>query len=287
VVPEVHAVLDHIAAFAERVRSGSWKGVTGKPLTDIVSIGIGGSYLGVEYVYEALRKDSAGAAGAEGRRLHFLANVDPVDVARACEGFDPETTLVIVISKTFTTAETMLNARTLRDWLVRSLTASGTATEAAIVAAHMVAVSTNLPATTAFGIAAENVFGFWDWVGGRYSVCSAVGMLPLSLHYGYKVMSHFLEGAASIDRHFVSAPPAHNLPVIMGLLGVWNSSFLGHGSRALLPYSQAMLRFPAHIQQVRWRQRDARRRDLPRAHVDGVPAPASPRRWTWNPTASG
>lgn len=187
VVPEVHAVLDRIGAFTHAIRSGAKTGVTGKPLTDVVSIGIGGSYLGVEYVYEALRKDSTAAGAAEDRKLRFLANVDPVDVARALEGLNPETTLVVVISKTFTTAETILNAKTCKDWLVRSLTgAAGAAagvTPESIVAAHMCAVSTNIPATTAFGINPDNVFGFWDWVGGRYSVCSAVGMLPLSLHY--------------------------------------------------------------------------------------------------------
>ena len=158
---------------------------------------------------------------------------------------------MVVISKTFTTAETLLNAKSLRTWLVKSLTAlPGGATEEAIVAAHMAAVSTNLTATGAFGISPDAVFGFWDWVGGRYSVSSAVGVLPLSLHFGYDVMSKFLAGAHAMDKHFVTAPFAHNLPVIMGLFGVWNSSFLGYPSRALLPYAQALMRFPAHIQQV-------------------------------------
>lgn len=235
VVPDVHAVLDRIAAFAGDVREGRARGVTGKPITSVVSIGIGGSYLGVEFVYEALRREGTAAAAAEGRRLRFLANVDPVDVARALEGLDPETTLVIVISKTFTTAETMLNARTARDWLVRSLSskspaagaadggaaggAGGGASAAAIVAAHMAAVSTNLAATGAFGIAPERVFGFWDWVGGRYSVCSAVGVLPLALHFGFPIMHRFLAGAHAVDQHFQHAPLAANLPVLLGLLG--------------------------------------------------------------------
>ena len=184
VVPAVHDVLNRIRDFSERVRNGAWKGVAGDAITNVVSIGIGGSYLGVEFVYEALRKESAAAAAADGRKLRFLANVDPVDVARALEGLNPQNTLVIVVSKTFTTAETMLNARTLKDWLIRSLSADGKHNAADIVRHHMAAVSTNIAATTSFGIAPENVFGFWDWVGGRYSVCSAVGVLPLALHYG-------------------------------------------------------------------------------------------------------
>jgi len=205
----------------------------------------------VEFVYEALRKEASAAAACDGRRLRFLANVDPVDVSRACEGLDPETTLVVVISKTFTTAETVLNAKTLRDWLVRSISATAPGvSQAAMVAHHVAAVSTNIPATTAFGINPDNVFGFWDWVGGRYSVCSAVGVLPLALHYGFDTMERFLAGAHSVDRHFTTAPLVHNLPVLLGLIGVWNSSFLGYPSRALLPYAQALLRFPAHIQQV-------------------------------------
>jgi glucose-6-phosphate isomerase len=237
-----------VAAFAGRVRSGAHAGATGRPLTDVLSIGIGGSYLGVEFVHEALRCDAAGAAGAAGRRLRFLANVDPVDFARAVEGLDPETTLVLVVSKTFTTAETMLNARTARDWLVRGM--AGKAAPAAVVAAHVAAVSTALPLVAAFGIAPENVFGFWDWVGGRYSVTSAVGVLPLALAHGPAVVDAFLAGAAEMDAHFAAAPLEANLPVTLGLLGVWNATFLGHATRALLPYSQALLRLPAHIQQV-------------------------------------
>lgn len=143
----------------------------------------------------------------------------------------------------------MLNARTLRDWLLKGLSATGSSADD-IVGRHMIAVSANVPGATAFGIGADNVFGFWDWVGGRYSVCSAVGVCPLALQYGMPVVSEFLAGAQSVDEHFFTAPLAENLPVLMGLLGVWNSTFLGYGSRALLPYSQALLRFPAHIQQV-------------------------------------
>jgi glucose-6-phosphate isomerase len=242
-VKQVHQVLRRVKAFSERVRSGAWKGATGKALTDVVSIGIGGSYLGPEFVFEALRTDPACAKAAAGRRLRFLANVDPIDAARALEGLDPARTLAVVVSKTFTTAETMLNARTVRAWLVKALGAKA-------VAKHMVAVSTNLPEVEAFGIDPQNVFGFWDWVGGRYSVCSAVGVLPLSLQFGYPRLAEFLAGAHAMDAHATTAPLERNLPVLLGLFGVWNSSFLGRSTRALLPYCQALLKFAPHIQQV-------------------------------------
>ena len=243
VVDEVHTVLDHIRQFSDEVREGTRKGQTGKPLLNVVAIGIGGSYLGPEFAYEALRTDPDCAKTAEGRRLRFLANVDPIDVTRATEGLDPENTLVVVVSKTFTTAETMLNARTLRAWLVESM-------GEACVSKHMVAVSTNLEAVSAFGIDPANAFGFWDWVGGRYSVWSAVGAVPLALQYGYAAFAKFLAGGHDIDKHFFEADFAENLPVQLGLFGVWNSSFLGRGTRALLPYCQALLKFAPHIQQV-------------------------------------
>jgi glucose-6-phosphate isomerase len=243
VVAEVHAVLARIKRFSEAVRRGTWKGATGQTLTDVVAIGIGGSYLGPEFVAECLRTEAACVKAAEGRRLRFLANVDPVDVARALADLDPETTLVVVVSKTFTTAETMLNARTLRAWLTKHL---GTAA----VAKHMVAISTNLAEVEKFGIDPKNAFGFWDWVGGRYSVWSAVGLLPLALQYGWKPMERFLAGGRDLDQHLLTAPLAKNLPVLLGLYGVWNSTFLGHATRALLPYSQAMLKLAPHIQQV-------------------------------------
>lgn len=243
VVDEVHGVLDHVRQFSEAVRSGAHVGVTGKPLSDVIAIGIGGSYLGPDFVAEALRTEPAAAQAAAGRRLRFLANVDPIDAARATEGLDPETTLVVVISKTFTTAETMLNARTIRQWLVDRLGEGA-------IARHMVAVSTNLQEVARFGIDPKNTFGFWDWVGGRYSVWSAVGAVPLSLQYGFETFAKFLAGGHDLDQHFFGAPMPANLPVLLGLVGVWNSTFLGHPSRALLPYCQAMLKFAPHIQQV-------------------------------------
>ncbi|DBA02154.1 TPA: hypothetical protein N0F65_004789 [Lagenidium giganteum] len=249
VVPDVHAVLNAIKAFSNGLRSGAKQGSTGKQIKNVISIGIGGSYLGPEFVYEALRFEPVAKAASAGRTLRFLANVDPVDVARATDGLNAEETLVIVVSKTFTTAETMLNARTLRKWLVDSLTSKGVS-EADAVSKHMIAVSAAVPKVQEFGIDAANIFGFWDWVGGRYSVTSAVGIVPLALHFGFDIAEKFLAGAHDLDTHFLEAPPRTNLPILMGLLGVWNSSFLGHGSRALLPYSQALLRFSAHIQQV-------------------------------------
>ena len=243
VVPEVHEVLGRVRAFSQEVRDGTRRGVTGLHLTDVVAIGIGGSYLGPEFVSEALRTHPESAAAASGRRLRFLANVDPIDVERALRGLDPASTLVVVVSKTFTTAETVLNARTVRQWLVEALGPEA-------VERHMVAVSTNLEAVAAFGIDPENAFGFWDWVGGRYSVCSAVGVLPLALQYGWPSVEAFLAGARDLDRHLLEAPLESNLPVLLGLLSLWNVSFLELPVLALLPYCQALLRFPAHIQQV-------------------------------------
>ncbi|KAK4490329.1 hypothetical protein RD792_001003 [Penstemon davidsonii] len=224
VVPDVWQVLDKIKDFSERVRSGVWIGATGKVLKDVIAIGIGGSFLGPLFVHTALQTDPEATEFASGRQLRFLANVDPIDVARNIAGLNPETTLVVVVSKTFTTAETMLNARTLREWISAALGPQA-------VSKHMVAVSTNLTLVEKFGIDPNNAFAFWDWVGGRYSVCSAVGVLPLSLQYGFDVVEKFLKGASSIDQHFHSAPFEQNLPVLLGLLSVWNVSFLGYPAR--------------------------------------------------------
>merc|ERR1719487_913360 len=185
VVAEVWSVLDAIKSFSDKVRSGEWKGHTGKPLTDVVCIGIGGSYLGVEFVFEALKTDPEAAAAASGRSLRFLANVDPIDVKRALTGLNAEETLVVIVSKTFTTAETMLNARTVKEWLIKEL---GTPD---CVPKHVVACSTALDKTTAFGIDPKNVFGFWDWVGGRFCCWSAVGVMPLALQYGFDIVEKF------------------------------------------------------------------------------------------------
>jgi len=246
ILAEVHAMRDKIEDFSEQVRCGEYEGLTGKPFKNVLCIGIGGSHLGPEFVYEALKADPDAEKAAEGRTLRFLANVDPVDFHLCTRDLDPEETLVVVISKTFTTAETMLNARTVRNWLLEGIEGS----ENDIVAQHMVAVSCNGNKCREFGISESRIFGFWDWVGGRFSVCSAVGLLPLSLQYSYDVMSQFLAGAHDIDEHFFKAPLRDNIPIILGLLGVWNSTFLGYETRAVLPYAQALKRFPAHIQQV-------------------------------------
>lgn len=243
VVSDVWEVLDKIKTFSEKVRKGSWLGATGKPLTNVVAIGIGGSFLGPLFVHTALQTEPDGAQSSKGRRLRFLANVDPIDVARSVDGLSQESTLVVIVSKTFTTAETMLNARTLRTWITSALGSEA-------VSKHMVAVSTNLKLVKEFGIDPNNAFAFWDWVGGRYSVCSAVGILPLALHYGFTVASKFLEGAHSVDNHFKTAPFEQNLPVLLGLMSIWNVSFLGYPARAILPYCQALEKLAPHIQQL-------------------------------------
>lgn len=249
VVDDVHNVLDKIFEFANNIRNGKSLGITNKKLKNVISIGIGGSYLGPEFVFEALKTDKDGYEASKGRTLRFLANVDPVDVKRATEGLDPEETLVIVVSKTFTTAETMLNARTLRNWLIKNLSTKGKDED--IIKKHMIAVSANVKGAVEFGIDENNIFGFWDWVGGRYSVCSAVGIVPLSLQYGDKLMKEFLSGCHDMDLHFLNEKDFQkNIVITMGLIGVWNSTFLKYPSRAILPYSQALLRFAAHIQQV-------------------------------------
>ena len=243
VVPEVWSVLDRIKDFSDRVRSGEWTGITGKRLKNVVTVGIGGSFLGPLFVHYALRTNPQCADAAQGRNLRFLANVDPVDVARALNNLDQEETLIVIVSKTFTTTETMLNARTVRRWITEYLGEDA-------VEKHMVAVSTNTELVREFGIREENMFGFWDWVGGRYSVCSAVGMLPLSLQYGFDNMREMLEGANDMDNHYATAPFENNLPVLMGLIGVWNVSFLQCPAKAILPYCQALSKLGPHIQQV-------------------------------------
>lgn len=249
----VEEVLHAMEQFSNQVRSGAHKGFSGKTLKSVVCIGIGGSYLGPEFVYEALRSDyrAAGARAVAGDRItRFLANVDPVDVGRALEGLNPEETLVIIISKTFTTAETMLNAVTVRDWLLSHYRKSGSSfDERSLIDAHFCAVSTALEKTAAFGI--SRVFGFWDWVGGRFSVCSAVGVLPLALQFGFDVCRQFLAGAHMVDEHFRTEKDySKNIPLLLGLVSVWNSSFLGIRSNAILPYAQSLVRFVAHIQQL-------------------------------------
>ncbi|HWD61322.1 MAG TPA: glucose-6-phosphate isomerase [Humibacter sp.] len=246
---DVQAVLDRIAAFADRVRSGEWTGITGKKVATVVNIGIGGSDLGPVMVYEALKPYAD--AGLEAR---FISNIDPTDLAQKTAGLDPETTLFIVASKTFTTLETLTNARLARDWLWDGLKASGAIgdddqSKQDAVAHHFIAVSTALDKVAAFGIDTDNAFGFWDWVGGRYSVDSAIGT-SLAIVLGPQSFTDFLTGFHAVDEHVRTTPLAQNVPVLMGLLNVWYSNLLGAQSHAVLPYAQLLHRFPAYLQQL-------------------------------------
>ena len=239
VVPEVHAVLDAMSAFANRVRSGAWKGHTGKRIRNIVNIGIGGSDLGPVMAYEALRHYSE-----RGLTFRFVSNVDGIDFVEATHDLNPAETLFIVSSKTFTTLETMTNAESARDWLLQGLRGDSKA-----VAKHFVAVSTNAEKVSAFGIDTANMFGFWDWVGGRYSMDSAIGLSTM-LAIGPENFRAMLDGFHEIDEHFRTAPFEKNLPALMGLLSVWNTDFLGAETVAVLPYEQYLKRFPAYLQQL-------------------------------------
>ena len=239
VVPEVHAVLDRMSAFCERVRSGSWRGHGGQPIRNVVNIGIGGSDLGPVMAYEALRHYSAREL-----RLRFVSNIDATDFTEAVRDLDARETLFIVSSKTFTTLETMTNAHSARAWLLQQLGGDDAA-----VAKHFVAVSTHAAEVARFGIAADNVFGFWDWVGGRYSMDSAIGLSTM-LAIGPVHFHAMLAGFHEIDEHFRCAPFERNLPVLMGLIGLWHNNFLGAHTAAVLPYEQYLKRFPAYLQQL-------------------------------------
>ncbi|TYC48667.1 glucose-6-phosphate isomerase [Rhodobacterales bacterium] len=236
VMPDVRSVLDAMADFSEAVRSGDLKSSTGAPFTDVVNIGIGGSDLGPVMATLAL------APYHDGPALHYVSNVDGAHIADTLEMLDPATTLIIVASKTFTTIETMTNAQTARKWIADALGEEA-------VGDHFAAVSTALDKVAAFGIDENRVFGFWDWVGGRYSIWSAIG-LPLMIAIGPDAFSDFLEGAYALDTHFREAPLAENLPVLMALIGVWNRDVLGLSSRAVLPYDQRLSRLPAYLQQL-------------------------------------
>jgi glucose-6-phosphate isomerase len=239
VVPEVHAVLLKMEAFSKRIRSGAWKGHTGKRIKNIVNIGIGGSDLGPVMAYEALKDYSDRAL-----TFRFVSNVDGIDFVEATHDLNPAETLFIVSSKTFTTLETMTNAQSARAWLLKGLGGNPKA-----VAKHFVAVSTNAEKVSAFGIDTANMFGFWDWVGGRYSMDSAIGLSTM-LAIGPKNYRDMLAGFHTMDEHFRTAPFEKNLPVIMGLLSIWNTDFLGAHTVAVLPYEQYLKRFPAYLQQL-------------------------------------
>ena len=237
VVADVHTVLDQIGDFCERVRGGQWKGYTGKPVTDIVNIGIGGSHLGPKMACQALR-----SFGAPHLSMHFVSNVDGHDLAAVLGQVNPETTLFVIASKTFTTLETMTNARSARQWFLQN----GREID---LAKHFVAVSTNAEAVRAFGIDPDNMFPFWDWVGGRYSVWSAIG-LPLALAIGFEGFKEFLAGGHAMDMHFKSAPLEQNMPVILGLVGFWNRNFFNTASVSIAPYHQDLSSFPGYLQQL-------------------------------------
>jgi len=239
VVPEVHAVLDKMADFSERVRSGAWKGHTGKRIRNVVNIGIGGSDLGPVMAYEALRHYSQ-----RDMTFRFVSNIDGTDFAEAVRDLDPAETLFIVSSKTFTTLETMTNAQTARAWAV-----AGFGRDERSVAKHFVAVSTNAPEVAKFGIDTANMFGFWDWVGGRYSMDSAIGLSTM-IAIGPNNFRAMLDGFHQMDEHFRTAPFEANLPVIMGLLSLWYNNFFGAQTVAVLPYEQYLKRFPAYLQQL-------------------------------------
>ena len=249
VVRQVHEVLDREIAFAERVRSGEWTGVTGKPITTVINIGIGGSDLGPVMVYEALKPYKA-----DGIECRYVSNIDPADMYEKTKDVDPETVLFIVASKTFTTLETMTNARMAKNWLINSLENTG-AIERTLAAReeatekHFVAVSTALDRVAEFGIDPSNAFGFWNWVGGRYSVDSAVGTV-LAVAIGPESFADFLSGFHTVDEHFATRAPAENVPMLMGLLNVWYVNFYKADSHAILPYAQDLHRFPAYLQQL-------------------------------------
>ena len=237
VMPLVNGVLAQMKQFTEAVRSGDWKGCTGKAITDVVNIGIGGSDLGPKMVVEALTPYTR-----PDLRTHFVSNVDGTDIAETLKRLHPETTLFLIASKTFTTQETMANAHTARDWFLE------TAGDETAVARHFAALSTNKEGVTAFGIDPENMFAFWDWVGGRYSLWSAIGT-SIALAIGFDNFEKLLDGAHAVDEHFRTTPFAENIPVIMGLLGVWYNNFFGAESHAILPYDQYMKYFPMYFQQ--------------------------------------
>jgi glucose-6-phosphate isomerase len=237
VIGDVHAVLERMGAFSERVRTGQWTGYSGKPITDIVNIGIGGSYLGPKMACQALR-----AFSHPRLKMHFVSNVDGHDLDALLQNINPETTLFIIASKTFTTLETMMNAQSARAWFLKH--ANGTD-----LARHFVAVSTNTEAVKAFGIDPDNMFPFWDWVGGRYSVWSAIG-LPLALAIGFDQFRQFLDGAHAMDRHFQTAPLEQNMPVVLALIGIWYRNFFQSASVSIAPYHQDLAYFAGYLQQL-------------------------------------
>jgi glucose-6-phosphate isomerase len=264
VVPLVHSVLDKMAEFADGVRSGAWKGHSGSPIRNVVNIGIGGSDLGPVMAYEALKHYSERTM-----RFRFVSNVDGNDFAEAVHDLNPAETLFIVSSKTFTTMETLTNANTARDWVLRHFDADEES-----IAKHFVAVSTNADAVAEFGIDTRNMFGFWDWVGGRYSMCASIGLSTM-IALGPANFRAMLDGFHQMDEHFRTAPFATNLPVLMGLLSLWHNDFFGAETMAVLPYEQYLKRFPAYLQQMMMESNGKR------VTIDGQPVPRNTSQVVW------
>ncbi|MGH8124671.1 MAG: glucose-6-phosphate isomerase [Rhodanobacteraceae bacterium] len=269
VVPDVHAVLDRMAAFCDKVRSGEWRGHSGKRIRNVISIGIGGSDLGPVMAYEALKQYSR-----RDMTFRFVSNVDPTDFVEATRDLDAEETLFIVCSKTFTTLETLTNARAARDWCLQKLGGDVRADENRAVAKHFVAVSTNAKEVEKFGIDTANMFGFWDWVGGRYSMDSAIGLSTM-LAIGPDAFREMLAGFHAMDEHFRTAPAERNLPLLLGLLAVWYNDFFGTQTVAVLPYAQYLKRFPAYLQQLTM-ESNGKHVTLDGKHVD---CPTGPIYW--------
>eukprot|EP00934_Nitzschia_sp_Nitz4_P006922 Nitzschia sp. Nitz4//scaffold48_size128905//35415//37222//NITZ4_003587-RA/size128905-augustus-gene-0.20-mRNA-1//-1//CDS//3329552943//6912//frame0 len=248
ILDDVHTVRAEVGRFSEEVRSGKHKGATGMPLKQTLVVTCGGMNLGTEFVHEALAADVAAAEAAKGRGIHFLSNVDPVDTFLTTKGLDPAETLIIFVSRDFQSGESF-NARSIRNWLVKHLGKDGI-TESMILEAHVFAVSAAPSNMVNIGIPRQNIFKMFDWVIGRFSVTSVAGILPLSLQYSYEVISEFLDGAHDMDEHFFNAPLRDNIPVLLGLLGVWNSTFMGYSSRVILPYSESLRCFPSFVQMI-------------------------------------
>lgn len=264
VMPGIHDVLERMRAFSEAVRDGQVRGATDKPFSDVVNIGIGGSDLGPLTVCSALNPFAQ-----DGPRMHFVSNVDGAHLGAVLRDLDPQTTLFIVSSKTFTSQETMTNATSAREWLLTR--ASGSASRQALIQGHFVAASTNLQETASFGIKPEQVFGFWDWVGGRYSLWSAIG-LPIALAVGFGRFEQLLDGAHAMDEHFRTAPLGQNIPVLLALIGVWNANFLGAPTYAVLPYAQDLAWLPMYLQQLDM-ESNGKRMDRGGAQVDYTTGP--------------
>jgi glucose-6-phosphate isomerase len=257
VLEEIHDVRDKIEDFSRKIRSQDHsiglRGVTGKRITDTVVVSSsGGMHLGTKFVHQALSADKRAAKAAEGRRLHFVSNVDPVDAYFTTRNLDPERTMIVVVSKGFSSATELSNFRIIRHWLNTKLQSNpnGTVAKEPEITKHHIVAVTSRATTDCLGIPESNVFRIWDWIIGRFSVCSAIGILPLSLHYSYEIVSEFLAGAHDMDEHFFNAPLRDNIPVLLGLLGVWNSTFMGYSTRALIPYSEALRGMSKYVQLV-------------------------------------